>query len=172
MAYDTGRGGGRCAFRRSGIATRGGAPLSYLRMISSSSISISSKTTGLPSPSRHHCAFRCRSITLSWKCCRFRCRPQLVLTTWFCVFPTRRPDKANVSATSCDVGFSFSVSYVVSLPNYRHVVLVLVGAICHVLFGAIFLSCSGWRQIYHYQSWYSCACTHLFCDNVWRLFSL
>ena len=26
---------------------------------------------------------------LSWKCCHFRCRPQLVLTTWFRVFPTR-----------------------------------------------------------------------------------
>jgi hypothetical protein len=22
-----------------------------------------------------------------------------------------------------------------------------------------FLSCSLWRHIYHYQSWYSCACT-------------
>ena len=111
---------------------------------------------------------------LRWKCRRFRCRPQLVLTTWFRVFPTRRPDTADVSATSCDVGFFFSVSYVVSLPNCRHVVVVLVGAICHVLFGAIFLSCSGWRQIYHYQSWYLCACTHLFSDDVWRfsLFSL
>jgi hypothetical protein len=29
-----------------------------------------------------------------------------------------------VSATSCDVGFFFSVSYVVSLPNCRHVVVV------------------------------------------------
>ncbi len=38
------------------------------------------------------------------------------------VFPTRRPDTADVSATSCDVGFFFSVSYVVSLPNCRHVV--------------------------------------------------
>ena len=56
---------------------------------------------------------------LSWKCRSFRCRPQLVLT---CVFPTRRPDTADVSATSCDVGFFFSVSYVVSLPNSRHVV--------------------------------------------------
>jgi hypothetical protein len=37
---------------------------------------------------------------LSWKCRRFRCRPQLVLTTWFRVFPTRRPDTADVSATS------------------------------------------------------------------------
>jgi hypothetical protein len=73
---------------------------------------------------------------LSWKCRRFRCRPQLVLTTWFRVFPTRRPDTADVSATSCDVGFFFSVSYVVSLPNCRHVVVVLIGAICHVLVGA------------------------------------
>jgi hypothetical protein len=61
-------------------------------------------------------------VSLSWKCRRFRCRPQLVLTTWFCVFPTRRPDTADVSATSCDAGFFFSVSYVVSLPNNRHVV--------------------------------------------------
>jgi hypothetical protein len=61
---------------------------------------------------------------LSWKCWRFRCRPQLVLTTWCRVFPTRRPDTADVSATSCDVGFFFSVSYVVSLPNCRHVVVV------------------------------------------------
>ena len=61
---------------------------------------------------------------LSWKFRRFRCRPQLVLTTWCRVFPTRQPDTANVSATSCDVGFFFSVSYVVSLPNCRHVVVV------------------------------------------------
>jgi hypothetical protein len=61
---------------------------------------------------------------LSWKCRRFRCRPQLVLTTWCRVFPTCRPDTADVSATSCDVGFFFSVSYVVSLPNCRHVVVV------------------------------------------------
>jgi hypothetical protein len=61
---------------------------------------------------------------LSWKCCRFRCRPQLVLTTWCRVFPTRRPDTADVLATSCDVGSFFSVSYVVSLPNCRHVVVV------------------------------------------------
>ena len=66
----------------------------------------------------------CRIASLSWKCCRFRCRPQLVLTTWCRVFPTRRPDTADVSATSCDVGFFFSVSYVVSLPNCRHVVVV------------------------------------------------
>jgi hypothetical protein len=36
--------------------------LSYSCAISSSSISILSKTTGLPSPSRHHCAFRRRSV--------------------------------------------------------------------------------------------------------------
>ena len=61
---------------------------------------------------------------LSWKCRRFRCRPQLVLKTCLRVFPTRRPNTADVSATSCDVGFFFSVSYVVSLPNCRHVVVV------------------------------------------------
>jgi len=61
---------------------------------------------------------------LSWKCRRFRCRPQLVLKTCLRVFPTRRTDTADVSATSCDVGFFFSVSYVVSLPNCRHVVVV------------------------------------------------
>jgi hypothetical protein len=61
---------------------------------------------------------------LSWKCRCLRCRPQLVLTTWFRVFPTRRPDTADVSATSCDVEFFFSVSYVVSLPNCQHVVVV------------------------------------------------
>ena len=48
----------------------------------------------------------------------------MVLTTCLRVFPTRRPDTADVSATSCDVGFFFSVSYVVSLPNCRHVVVV------------------------------------------------
>jgi hypothetical protein len=63
-------------------------------------------------------------FNISWKCRHFRCRPQLVLTTWCRVFPTRRPDTADVSATSCDVGFFFSVSYVVSLPNCRHVVVV------------------------------------------------
>jgi hypothetical protein len=60
---------------------------------------------------------------LSWKCRFFRCRPQLVLKTYLRVFPTRRPDTADVSATSCDVGFFFSVSYVVSLPNCRLVVV-------------------------------------------------
>ena len=70
------------------------------------------------------CAAGGRRGTLSWKCRFFRCRPQLVLTTWCRVFPTRRPDTAVVSATSCDVGFFFSVSYVVSLPNCRHVVVV------------------------------------------------
>jgi hypothetical protein len=64
------------------------------------------------------------SKTLSWKCRRFRCRPLLVLKTCLCVFPTRRPDTADVSATSCDVGFFFSVLYVMSLPNCRHVVVV------------------------------------------------
>jgi len=59
---------------------------------------------------------------LSWKCCFFRCHPQLVLKTCLCVLLTRWPDTADVSATSCDVGFFFSVSYVVSLPNCRHVV--------------------------------------------------
>jgi hypothetical protein len=49
---------------------------------------------------------------------------------------------------------------------------VLVGAICHVFVFVmfwlapfvmfLFLSCSGWRQIYHYQSWYSCAHVHTF----------
>jgi len=61
---------------------------------------------------------------LSWKCCCFRCRPQVVLKTCLRVFPTRWPDTADVSATSCDVGFFFSVSYVVSLPNCRHVMVV------------------------------------------------
>ena len=61
---------------------------------------------------------------LSWKCRFFRCRPLLVLKTCLRVFPTRRPNTADVSATSCDVGFFFSVSYVVSLPNCRHVVVV------------------------------------------------
>jgi hypothetical protein len=50
---------------RSGIATRGSAPSSYSRVISSSSISISSKTTGLPSPLRHHRAFHCRSVAVT-----------------------------------------------------------------------------------------------------------
>jgi hypothetical protein len=44
------------------------------------------------------------------------------LMTCLRVSPTRRPDTANVSATSCDVGFFFSVSYVVSLFNCQHVV--------------------------------------------------
>jgi hypothetical protein len=115
---------------------------------------------------------------LSWKCRRFRCCPQLVLTTWCRVFPTRRPDTADVSATSCDVGFFFSVSYVVSLPNCRHVVVVslwrhlscspfchvLFGAICHVLLFVMFslapnlsFSRAGTR-----------AHVHLFCNYVWR----
>jgi hypothetical protein len=64
------------------------------------------------------------SLCLSWKCRRFKCRLQLVLTTWCRVFPTRRPDTADVSVTSCDVGFFFSVSYVVLLPNCQHVVVV------------------------------------------------
>ena len=80
------------------------------------------------------------SMILSWKCRFFRCRPQLVLTTWCRVFLTRRPDTADVSATSCDVGFFFSVSYVVSLPNCRHVV---VGTTTTYPF----LSCSGWRHL-------------------------
>ena len=63
---------------------------------------------------------------LSWKCRRFRCRPQLVLTICLHVFLSCRPDTADVSATSCDVGYFFSVSYVVSLPNCRHVVVVYV----------------------------------------------
>ncbi len=66
----------------------------------------------------HHCH-------LSWKCRHFRCRQQLVLKTFHRVFPTWRPDMADVSATSwCDVGFFFSVSYVMSLPTCRHVVVV------------------------------------------------
>ena len=75
-------------------------------------------------------------ILLSWKCRFFRCCPQLVLTTWCRVFLTRRPNTADVSATSCDVGFFISVSYVVSLPNCRHVV---VGTTTTYPF----LSCSG-----------------------------
>jgi hypothetical protein len=71
-----------------------------------------------PSPSPLLPSIAC----LSWKCRFFRCRPLLVLKTCLRVFPTRRPDTADVSATSCDVGFFFSVSYVVSLPNCRHVV--------------------------------------------------
>jgi hypothetical protein len=63
------------------------------------------------------CQLTHRHHLLSWKCRRFRCRPKLVLMTCLPVFPTRRPDTANVSATSCDVGFFFAVSYVLSLPN-------------------------------------------------------
>jgi len=37
----------------------------------------------------------------------FRCRPQLVLKTCLRVLLTRRPNTADVSATSCDVGFFF-----------------------------------------------------------------
>ena len=55
----------RCACRRSGIATRGSAPLSYSCAISSSLISISSKTTGLRLPSCHHRAFRRRSVAVT-----------------------------------------------------------------------------------------------------------
>jgi hypothetical protein len=46
-------------------STHRGAPLSYSRTISSSSISISSKTTGLLSPSRHHRAFCRRSVAVT-----------------------------------------------------------------------------------------------------------
>ncbi len=66
---------------------------------------------------------KARHRRLSWKCRFFRCRPQLVLKTCLRVFPTRRPDTADMSATSCDVGFFFSMSYVVSLRNCRHVVV-------------------------------------------------
>jgi hypothetical protein len=38
-----------------------------------------------------------------------------------------------VSATSCDVGFFFSVSYVMSLPNCRHVVVVTTLCTMHTL---------------------------------------
>ena len=79
---------------------------------------------------------------LSWKCRRFKCRPQLVLTTCFRVFPTRLPDRADVSVTSCDVGFFFSVSYVVSLTNCRHVVVVTTHLSC--LLRAKLFSCSLW----------------------------
>ena len=64
------------------------------------------------------------SLNLSWKCRRLRCRQKLFLTTFHYVFPTQRHDTANVSATSCDVGFFFSVSYVVSWTTCRHVVVV------------------------------------------------
>jgi hypothetical protein len=53
-----------------------------------------------------------------------------------------------------------------SSPFLLFVMFCLAPVFCHVLFGAIFLSCSVWRYIYHYQIWYSCACT--LCDNVWR----
>ena len=128
------------------------------------------------------------TINLSWKCRFFRCRPQLILTTWCRVFPTRRPDTADVSATSCDVGFFFSVSYVVSLPNCRHVVVVCsLITINHsryiqnsgtqernkrfstlqLLASSVWrhLSCSPFCHVLSgaksiiYQSWYSCACT-------------
>ena len=72
--------------------------------------------------SSSRCLIVSLSCRLSWKFCRFRCRQQLVLTTCFRVFPTCRPDTADVLATSCDVGLFFSVSCVVSLPNCRHVV--------------------------------------------------
>jgi hypothetical protein len=45
--------------------------------------------------------------------------------------------------------------------------LIAISPFCHVLFGAIFLSCSVWHHNYHYQTWYSCACTP-FLDDVWR----
>ena len=61
---------------------------------------------------------------LSWKCRRLKCRQKLFLTTFHYVFPTQRHDTADVSATSCDVGFFFSVSYVVSWTTCRHVVVV------------------------------------------------
>jgi len=64
------------------------------------------------------------NFKLSWKCRRFRCRPQLVLKTRLRVFPTQRPDTADVSVISCDVRFFCSVSYVMSLPNCRHVMVV------------------------------------------------
>ncbi len=60
---------------------------------------------------------------LSGKCRRYRCCPQLVLTTCLRVFPSCRPNAADVLATSCNISF-FSVLYVVSLSNCRHVVAV------------------------------------------------
>ena len=83
---------------------------------------------------------------LSWKCRRFRCRQQLVLKTCLRVFPTRRPDTADVSATSCDVGFFFSVSYVVSLPNCRPVVVVTTHLSC-LLRTKLFSCTSGTRRL-------------------------
>ena len=79
---------------------------------------------------------------LSWKCCCFRCRQQLVLKTCLRVFLTRRPDTANVSATSCDVGLFFSVSYVMSLHNSHHVVIVTTHLSCLLL--AKLFSCRLW----------------------------
>ncbi len=75
-----------------------------------------------------------RSARLSWKCRFFRCRLQLVLKTCLRVLPTQRPDTADVSATSCDDGFFFSVSYVVSLPICRHVVVVTTTMYRHLVF--------------------------------------
>jgi hypothetical protein len=82
------------------------------------------------------------STKLSWKCRRFRCCQQLVLKTCLRVFPTRQPDTADVSATSCDVEFFFSVSYVMSLLNCRHVVVVSTHLSC--LLCAILFSCNLW----------------------------
>jgi hypothetical protein len=76
---------------------------------------------------------------LSWKCCHFRCHQQLVLKTCLHVFPACQPDTADVLATSCDVGFIFSVLYVVSLLNCRLVVVVVSATSCDVGF---FLSVS------------------------------
>ena len=44
---------------------KGSAPSSYSRTISSSSILILPKSTGLPSPSHHHRAFRRRSVAVT-----------------------------------------------------------------------------------------------------------
>jgi len=75
-------------------------------------------------PCLWHFPLTTEAAQLSWECRHFRCRPQLVLKTCLRVFPTQRPDTADVLATSCDVGFFFSVSYVVLIPNCLHVVVV------------------------------------------------
>jgi hypothetical protein len=96
--------------------------LSSCRLVVLSSCRLVVLSSCLLVVSSSRCLIVSLSCRLSWKFCRFRCRQQLVLTTCFRVFPTCRPDTADVLATSCDVGLFFSVSCVVSLPNCRHVV--------------------------------------------------
>jgi len=71
---------------------RGSAPSSHSCAISSSLISISSKTTGLTSPSHHHRAFRRHSVATP--CCRRRHAASKLPPPSHCRYTATAPDAA------------------------------------------------------------------------------